>query len=77
MQNGITDNAYIRNEHRVCFSNDGNSADKHFHGAMSFRAVSKATLRVTAAADCQARVITKRCSKVWIQSNGKVRSAYE
>ena len=76
-QNGLVDNIYFGNEHRICFSSNGNSSDKHFLGAMSFRAVSKATLRVTAAADCQARIISKRLCKVWIQSNGKVRSSFE
>ena len=76
-QNGIVDNIYFANEHRICFSTNGNGADKHFLGAMSFRAVSKAILRVTAASDCQARIVSKRLCKVWIQSNGKVRSAFE
>jgi hypothetical protein len=76
-QNGIVDNDFFKNEHRISFSTNANSSDKHFLGAMSFRAVSKATLRVTAAADCQARIVSKRCCKVWIQSNGKVRSAFE
>ena len=76
-QQDVRDNLYVSNEARICFSNNAASNDKVNMGSFSFRNVAKCTLQVTASEDAQVKVISKRMSKVFIRSDGKVVSSYE
>jgi len=76
LQKGEKDNPFVRQEQKITFSTQIHN-DSVFRGAMNFRAVSKAHVEFECDQNVQYKIVTKRLSKVYITSNGKVRQANE
>ena len=75
--NGYVGNEYIGNASRICFAPNCSDSDHQFQGAFNCGNVSSLSATIKFPSNCHYRIVSKKYSKVRIQTNGVIRTSFE